>query len=42
MRSMLNLTDSTLTTIIPGFIALKIDQTSEIKIHDETHYEHAP
>jgi hypothetical protein len=43
MRSMLNLTDSiTLTTIITGFIALKIDQTSEIKIHDETHYEHAP
>jgi hypothetical protein len=43
MRSMLNLTDSiTLTTIIPGFIALKIDKTAEIKIHDETHDEHAP
>jgi hypothetical protein len=36
---MLESTDSTLITIITGFIALKIDQTSEIKIHDETHYE---
>jgi hypothetical protein len=32
----------TLTTIIPGFIAKKIDKTAEIKIHDETHDEHAP
>jgi hypothetical protein len=37
MRCMLNLTDSvTLTTIIPGFIALKIDKTAEIKIDRNT------
>jgi hypothetical protein len=34
---MLNLTDSATPQTIPGFIALKIDKTAEIKIHDETH-----